>query len=102
MDGPLEWAAAIGTIVAAFLVASDFGRRVTGWGFVLFAVVAVAWIVSALLNDTMPLAIQNAILLAINAWGVWQYLLNPTKKREIERAEELAEQAKEEVERGKA
>ena len=102
MDGPLEWAAAIGTIVAAFLVASDFGRRVTGWGFVLFAVVAVAWIVSALLNDTMPLAIQNAILLAINAWGVWQYLLNPRKKREIERAEELAEQAKEEVERGKA
>ena len=102
MDGPLEWAAAIGTIVAAFLVASDFGRRVTGWGFVLFAVVAVAWIVSALLNDTMPLAIQNAILLAINAWGVWQYLLNPRKKREIERAEELAEQAKGEVEAGRA
>ena len=102
MNGPLEWIAAIGTIIAAFLVASDFGRRVTGWGFVLFAVVAVAWIVSALVNGTMPLAIQNAILLAINAWGVWQYLLNPKKKREIERTEELAEQAKDEVEAGKA
>jgi len=102
MNGPLEWIAALGTIIAAFLVASDFGRRVTGWGFVLFAVVAIAWIVSALLNDTMPLAIQNAILLAINAWGVWQYLLNPKKKREIERAEELAEQAHEEVETGRA
>ena len=102
MNGPLEWIAAAGTIVAAFLVASDFGRRVTGWGFVLFAVVSVAWIVSALLNQTLPLAIQNAILLAINAWGVWQYLLNPTKKREIERQEKLAGEAKDDVKAGGA
>jgi len=102
MNGPLEWIAAAGTIVAAFLVASDFGRRVTGWGFVLFAVVSVAWIVSALLNQTLPLAIQNAILLAINAWGVWQYLLNPTKKREIERQEKLAGEAKDDVKAGRA
>jgi uncharacterized membrane protein YphA (DoxX/SURF4 family) len=102
MNGPLEWIAAIGTIIAAALVASDLGRRITGWGFILFAVVAVAWIVSGFNNDTMPLVVQNAILLAINAWGVWQYLLNPKKKREIERTEELAEKAKEEVEAGVA
>jgi uncharacterized membrane protein YphA (DoxX/SURF4 family) len=102
MNGPLEWIAAIGTIIAAALVASDLGRRITGWGFILFAVVAVAWIVSGFNNDTMPLVVQNAILLAINAWGVWQYLLNPKKKREIERTEELAGKAKEEVEAGVA
>ena len=45
---------------------------------------------------------MNGVLLLINAWGVWQYLLNPKKKREIERAEELAEQAHEEVETGRA
>src|SRR6478672_2237354 len=101
MNGPLEWIAAVGTIIAAFLVASDFGRRVTGWGFVLFAVVAVVWVVYSLLNNTIPLAVQNGILLAINLWGVWQYLLSPKKKREIERAEKLAEQAHEEVETGK-
>lgn len=102
MNGPLEWVAAVGTIIAAFLVASDFGRRVTGWGFVLFAIVAVVWIVSSVLNDTMPLAVQNGILLAINLWGVWQYLLSPRKKREIERTEQLAEQAHKEVEAGRA
>lgn len=102
MNGPLEWIAAIGTIIAAALVASDFGRRVTGWGFVLFSVVAVAWVVSGFANDTMPLVAQNAILLAINAWGVWQYLLNPRKKREIERAEKLAEKAEQDVEAGRA
>jgi uncharacterized membrane protein YphA (DoxX/SURF4 family) len=102
MNGTLEWIAAIGTIVAAALVASDLGRRITGFGFILFAAVAIAWMVSGFRNDTMPLVIQNAILLAINVWGVWQYLLNPKKKREIERTEELVEQAKEEVEAGMA
>jgi uncharacterized membrane protein YphA (DoxX/SURF4 family) len=103
MNGPLEWIAAIGTIIAAALVASDLGPRVTGWGFVLFCVVAVAWVVSGLsAKDGMPIAVQNGLLLLVNFYGVWQYLLSPKKKREIERAEQLAEQAKDDVEAGKA
>ena len=104
MNGPLEWAAAIGTIIAAALLAGDFGRRVTGFGFVLFCAVAVAWIVSALTSDppAYPIASMNALLLAINAWGVWQFLLNPKKKRQIERAAELAERAEDDVEAGRA
>ena len=98
MNGPLEWFGAIGAILSAGLIAADLGRRVTGWAFVLFCVVSVAWIVAGLVGDTMPLVVQNGILLVVNAWGVWQYLLNPKKKREIEKAEEIAEQAKEEVE----
>ena len=103
MNGPLEWTGAIGAILAAALIAGDFGRRLTGWGFVLFSVVSVIWIVSGLTaKDGMPIAVQNGILLLINVYGVWQFLLSPRKKREIERAEELADEAKEEVEAGKA
>ena len=102
MDGPLGWIGAIGAIIAAALIAGDFGRRVTGWGFVLFCVVSVVWIVSGLTaKDAMPIAVQNGILLLINFYGVWQFLLSPRKKREIERAEELAERAKNDVEAGK-
>ena len=100
MNGPLEWFGAIGAIAAAGLIAADLGRRVTGWAFVLFTAVSIAWIVAGLLNDNMPIAVQNGVLLLVNLWGVWQYLLNPKKKKEIERVEELEEQAEEEVENG--
>ena len=104
MNGPLEWIAAIGTIVAAALLAADLGRRVTGAGFVLFCVVAITWIVSALRDEppVYPIAVMNGLLLVINAWGVWQFLLNPKKKRQIERAEALAEKAERDVEAGRA
>lgn len=100
MNGPLEWAAAIGTMIAAYLVAADLGRRTTGWGFILFSIVAVLWVVAAL-GDTppaYPLAIMNGILLLINLWGVWQYLLNPRKKKVIERVEKVAARIERQVE----
>jgi hypothetical protein len=97
MNGPLEWIAAIGTIMAAGLIAADLGRKVTGYGFVLFCAVAVTWIVIGLTNQAVPIAAMNAILLVINAWGMWQYLLNPKKKREIELTEHCAEAARQKV-----
>ncbi|MCA1661843.1 MAG: hypothetical protein LC648_06660 [Novosphingobium sp.] len=102
MNGPLEWIAAIGTIVAASLLAADLGRRVTGFGFALFCGVAVAWIAASLsaAPPAYPIAVMNGLLLAINAWGVWQFLLNPKKKREIEKTEAIAEQAEREVAEG--
>ena len=103
MNGPLEWIGAIGAILAAALIAGDFGRRITGWGFVLFCAVSVVWIVAGLAaKDGMPIAVQNGILLLINLYGVWQFLLSPKKKREIERAEELADEAKGDVAADKA
>ncbi len=97
MNGPLEWIGAIGAILAAAMIAADLGRKVTGWGFVLFSVVSIVWIVSGLTSDGMPIAVQNGILLVINVYGVWQFLLSPRKKREIEEAERIAEEAKERV-----
>jgi uncharacterized membrane protein YphA (DoxX/SURF4 family) len=98
MNGPLEWIAAIGTMIAAAMIAADLGRKVTGWGFVLFCAVAVTWIVSGLTGGAMPIAAMNAILLLINLWGVWQFLLNPRKKKVIERVEKAAERIEREVE----
>lgn len=101
MNGPLEWIAAIGTILAAGLIAADLGRRATGWGFVLFCAVSVTWIASGLTSGAIPIAAMNGVLLLINAWGVWQYLLNPKNKRVMERVEaaqkriEADEEAKE-------
>lgn len=98
MNGPLEWIAAIGTMLAAGLIATDLGRRATGWGFVLFCVVAIIWIVSGLTSGAMPIAAMNGILLLINAWGVWQYLLSPKNRRVMDKMEEVAEEVEEEVE----
>ncbi len=98
MNGPLEWIAAIGTVIAAAMLASDLGRRMTGFGFVLFCVVAITWIVSGLTSDALPIAAMNGILLLINAWGVWQFLLSPKNKARIEKLEELEAEAEREVE----
>ena len=100
MNGPLEWFGAIGAIIAAAMIASDLGRRWTGWAFVLFCAVSIAWIIAGLQSDATPLTIQNGILLLINAYGVWQYLLSKKNKRIMEREEELHEKAVAEVEKG--
>lgn len=102
MNGPLEWIAAIGTMMAAGLVAADLGRRATGWGFVLFCAVSITWIVSGLTTDAMPIAAMNAVLLLINAWGVWQYLLSPKNKKVMERVEPVQKKIEEDVEREEA
>lgn len=79
MEGPVEWIASIGTIIAAGLIALDMGRRLTGWGFVLFTAVSLMWIYSGLTEDAMPIAAMNSVLLVINAWGVWRYLIRKEK-----------------------
>jgi hypothetical protein len=56
------------------------------------------WVVSGLTSNALPIAAMNAILLLINAWGVWQYLLNPKKKKVIERVEKVAERIERQVE----
>ena len=93
MDGPLEWFGAIGAIIAAGLIAADLGRKVTGWAFVLFVAVSLAWIASGLVHGTWSLVAQNGLLLAVNGWGVWQVLLSRRKKRELELQQDLAERA---------
>jgi hypothetical protein len=99
MNGPLEWIGALGTMLAAGMVAADLGRRVTGWGFVLFCAVAITWIISGLTTGAAPIAAMNAVLLMINAWGVWQYLLSAKNRRVMERMAPVQEKVERQVER---
>ena len=75
LGGILEWYATISGIVAAFMLAGDFGRRVTGFGFVLFCTMNLAWIGFALIDETGGLATQNIVLFFINGFGIYRYLI---------------------------
>ena len=71
----LKWAAAISGTIAAFLVSLDLGRRLTGWGFVLFVFSSIAWITGSVLTDDWALGTQNVVLLTVNIFGVYRYLI---------------------------
>jgi len=68
------WIAPAATMIAAMMTAANLGARVTGWGFVVFAVGAVAWIVTALATGQQNLLIANAFLLVVDLVGVWRWL----------------------------
>jgi uncharacterized membrane protein YphA (DoxX/SURF4 family) len=79
----LEWYATISGVIAAIMLASDLGRRVTGFGFVLFCTMNIAWIAFAQMDDTGGLMWQNILLFFVNLLGVWQYLLSPKNRRKM-------------------
>jgi hypothetical protein len=71
----LRWGASVTGIVAAFMIALDRGRRVTGLGFALFVISSLAWITGALVGGDEPLLSQNLVLFGINILGVYRYLI---------------------------
>ena len=80
----IEWYATISGVVAALMLASDFGRKVTGFGFVLFCTMNIAWILHARTQpDGGGLMWQNGILFAVNLLGVYQYLLSSKNRRKM-------------------
>ena len=75
MNGPLDWFASISGMIAALMIAWDHSRRITGYGFILFCTTSIAWIVAGVINGQPPLAAQNVVLLVINSFGVYRYLI---------------------------
>jgi putative effector of murein hydrolase LrgA (UPF0299 family) len=71
----LEWYATISGIIAALMIAADFNRKVTGWGFVLFCTMNAAWIWFAMIDETGGLMTQNIVLFFINVLGIYRYLV---------------------------
>jgi sporulation protein YlmC with PRC-barrel domain len=61
-------------MIAAMMTAANLGARVTGWGFVVFCVGSVAWLVVALGTGQQNLLLTNAFLLVVNIVGVWRWL----------------------------
>jgi len=97
----LEWYAMISGVIAALMLAGDFGRRITGFGFVLFCTMNIAWILFARMDDTGGLLWQNIILFAVNLLGVWQYLLSPKNRRKMRAVKQAVEEFEaKEAERG--
>jgi hypothetical protein len=79
----LEWYATISGVIAALMLAADVNRKVTGFGFVLFCTMNIAWIAFARMDDTGGLMWQNIILFGVNLIGVWQYLISPKNRRKM-------------------
>lgn len=89
----LEWYATVSGVIAALMLAGDLGRRITGFGFVLFCTMNVAWIVWAQgQEDGGGLTWQNSILFGVNLIGVWQYLLSPKNRRKMRAVKEAVEE----------
>jgi sporulation protein YlmC with PRC-barrel domain len=69
-----SWIAPAATMIAAIMTAANLGSRVTGWGFAVFSVGAVAWVVVAIATGQSNLLISNAFLLIVDVFGVWRWL----------------------------
>lgn len=70
-----KWAATAFTIVGAGMTAADMGRRLTGWGFAALAGGSACWLASAQLEQETQLGLTNLLLLALNLFGVWRWLV---------------------------
>lgn len=68
------WIAPTATMIAAVMTAANLGTRVTGWGFVVFAVGSVAWVIVALTSGQQNLLLSNGFLTVINLVGIWRWL----------------------------
>ncbi|MBZ6377291.1 hypothetical protein B5C34_05665 [Pacificimonas flava] len=75
MQQVIEWSSSIIGMVAALMIALRISSRVTGWGFVLFLVGSVLWIVAGLREGDNALAAQNVVLFGINLLGIYRYLI---------------------------
>jgi hypothetical protein len=68
------WLAPAATMIAAVMTAANLGTRVTGWGFVVFAVGSVAWVTVALGTGQQNLLLSNGFLTVVNFVGIWRWL----------------------------
>lgn len=73
--------AAITTVIAAGLVATNINARVTVAGFVIFIIASVAWMADGWLENKASLVIQNIVLLLINICGVLRWF--PKAEKEV-------------------
>lgn len=80
----LRWTASGTGIVAAIFVALNAGAKVTGIGFIIFAISSIIWIITSVWDGNSPLAIQNVVLFAINLVGIYRYLFRGTEKAHVQ------------------
>jgi hypothetical protein len=74
MLDPAGWIAPAATMIAAIMTAANLGARVTGWGFAVFSVGALAWVIVGATTGQHNLLWSNAFLLLVDLIGVWRWL----------------------------
>ena len=74
MEEIASYAAPVATTIAALIVASNLGSRITGLGFVVFTIGSIAWAVLGLATGQPNLLWQNVVLTALNLFGIWRWL----------------------------
>ena len=74
MSDLASWIASGATTLAAVMTAANLGTRITGWGFVMFALASLVWGWVGITDDQTGLAVTNAVLLIINLFGAWRWL----------------------------
>jgi hypothetical protein len=66
--------APVATTIAALIVASNLGARITGFGFIVFTIGSVSWTILGITTDQHNLLWQNVVLTGLNLFGVWRWL----------------------------
>lgn len=62
------------TMIAAMMTAANFGTRTTGWGFVVFTIGSIGWVMVAVATGQANLLWSNAFLTLVNLVGIWRWL----------------------------
>src|SRR3546814_5249289 len=62
MEQAVQWIAPVTTSIAAVMVALNGGARLTGYGFIVFAIGSIAWSAYGWMTAQDNLLIQNLIL----------------------------------------
>lgn len=94
MEQIASYAAPIATTIAALIVASNLGSRITGIGFIIFTVGSIAWALLGVATDQPNLLWQNVVLTGLNLFGIWRWL--GWQRRIEEGAETAAEESRQE------
>ena len=89
----LSWAATATTILAALMTASNLGSRVTGYGFAVFTIGALCWLIVGAVTHQPALLWTNVVLLVVDVFGVWRWLGRQAKVEEGARAAAEASEA---------
>jgi hypothetical protein len=87
MEQIASYIAPIATTIAALIVASNLGARITGFGFIVFTVGSIAWATLGLATHQPNLLWQNVLLTLLNLFGIWRWL---GRQARIERGGEAA------------
>ena len=71
----LKWTASGFTVLGAATTSANLGPRATGWGFVAFTAGSACWLAAAQMEQESQLGLTNVVLLVLNVFGIWRWLV---------------------------